>query len=93
MLACYGLKNDISVIKSFGIEMDTDKILVDQNTGRTNRKRIYAVGDIAAFPNKRKLFSILSGFQECTIAAYDIFESHGDKSSHNPNQHSTSLFD
>lgn len=92
-LACYGLKNDISVIKSFGIDMDTDKILVDQNTGKTNRNRIYAVGDIAAFPNKRKLFSILSGFQECTIAAYDIFESHGDKSSHNPNQHSTSLFD
>lgn len=97
ILACYGLKNDISVIKDFGvgfgIEVNTDKISVDPNTGRTNRNRIYAVGDIAAFPNKRKLFSILSGFQECTIAAYDIFESYGDKSSHNPNQHSTSLFD
>ena len=93
ILACYGLKNDISVIKSYNIEMSADKILVNPKTAMTSKERIYAVGDIADFPTKHKLFSILSGFQESTLAAHDIFEKYSDKANRNLNHHSTSLFE
>lgn len=77
IIACYGMKSDLSALKNFNVEMSKDKILIDPLTQLTSLKQVYAVGDIAYSQTKTKLFSILSGFYECTIAANHIFQTLG----------------
>lgn len=81
IIACYGMKSDLSSVLNFNLDMHKDihgdqKILVDNNC-QTSKPGIYAVGDIAYSEQKTKLFSILSGFYECTVASNHIYKTLG----------------
>ncbi|MEM6811240.1 MAG: NAD(P)/FAD-dependent oxidoreductase [Pseudomonadota bacterium] len=70
LLPFYGLSNDLGPILEWGLNIDKNHITVDPVTARTNIDKIYAIGDIAAYTNKKKL--IVTGFSEGAFAAYDI---------------------
>ena len=55
-----GLKMELGPILDWGLQMHKQHILVDASTMQTNLPGVYAVGDIATYPNKLKL--ILTGF-------------------------------
>ena len=71
LLPCYGLKNNLRFLESWGLELESGKVVVDPTTMQTSIKGIYAIGDCVAYNNKRKL--ILTGFSEASQAALDIF--------------------
>ena len=72
LLAFFGLHPKLGPIAEFGLMLDSNQIVVDTAAFRTSEPGIYAVGDIATYPGKRKL--ILSGFHEATLAAFHIKE-------------------
>lgn len=69
-LAFYGLAMELGPIAEWGLNIDRKTILVDQKTCQTNRRGIYAIGDIAHYDSKLKL--ILTGFAEAAHAAHAI---------------------
>lgn len=71
LLPFYGLAMELGPIAEWGLDLDHHHIVVDPTTGRTNKDKIYAIGDIALYKNKMKL--ILTGFSEAAFAAYDIY--------------------
>ena len=71
LLPCYGLKNNLRFLESWGLELESGKVVVNPTTMQTSIKGIYAIGDCVAYNNKRKL--ILTGFSEASQAALDIF--------------------
>ena len=72
LLPFYGLSMDLGPINDWGLGIKHNHIAIEPTTARTNITGIYAVGDIAAYNNKKKL--ILTGFSEAAFAAYDIYE-------------------
>ncbi|MHA1558301.1 MAG: NAD(P)/FAD-dependent oxidoreductase [Alphaproteobacteria bacterium] len=70
LLPFLGLKMDIGPISKWGLDVDQKRISIDPTTSKTNHPGIYAVGDIATYPNKLKL--ILAGFNEAMNAAFSI---------------------
>jgi thioredoxin reductase (NADPH) len=54
------------------LEINKKQLAVDTEKFQTNQAGIYAVGDINAYPGKKKL--ILSGFHEAALAAFSIKE-------------------
>jgi thioredoxin reductase (NADPH) len=81
LLPFYGLSMNLGPIKDWGLNIENNHIPIDPTTARTNIQKIYAIGDIAAYKNKKKL--ILTGFSEAAFAAYDIYqELHPDQSLH-----------
>lgn len=70
MLVFYGMVTDTSTVKSWGFEVERNKISVDPSTGQTNHPLVYAVGDAVTYTKKIGL--ILPGFAEATQAAYHI---------------------
>lgn len=70
LLPFYGLSMDLGPIADWGLALDHSHISVQPTTCRTSKAKIYAIGDIAAYGNKKKL--ILTGFSEAAFAAYDI---------------------
>ncbi|MBM3507028.1 MAG: NAD(P)/FAD-dependent oxidoreductase [Alphaproteobacteria bacterium] len=82
VLAFFGLVNNLGPIAEWGITLDQQKhIFVNPATCATNLPRVFAVGDIAAYPGKLKL--ILSGFAEAAQAAHAIHPIlHPDKALH-----------
>jgi len=62
----YGLVADLGPIATWGIESVAGRLNVDTSNYETSRPGIFAVGDIANYPNKQKL--ILSGFHEASLA-------------------------
>ncbi|QKX02614.1 SidA/IucD/PvdA family monooxygenase [Wolbachia endosymbiont of Dirofilaria (Dirofilaria) immitis] len=72
LLPFFGLSINLGPINNWGLELEHSRIVVDQTTLKTNRDRIYAVGDIATYSGKLKL--ILNGFAESTMACYDIYK-------------------
>lgn len=71
LLPFYGLSMNLGPVAEWGLELDTDLIVVDPATAETNRRGIFAIGDIASYPGKLKL--ILSGFAEAALAAHAIY--------------------
>ncbi|HEV8560096.1 MAG TPA: NAD(P)/FAD-dependent oxidoreductase [Actinophytocola sp.] len=69
VVAALGFTADLGPIESWGLEIDRRAIAVD-STGKTARERIYAAGDIAAYPGKVKL--IATGFGEAATAVNNI---------------------
>ncbi len=59
VIALYGLVADLGPIANWGIEGVAGKLTVDTSNYETSRPGIFAVGDVANYPNKQKL--ILSG--------------------------------
>jgi thioredoxin reductase (NADPH) len=57
-------------IAEWGLNLERNHITVDPTTCATSQPGIFAIGDIATYPNKLKL--ILSGFSEAALAAHAI---------------------
>jgi len=66
LVVLYGLVADLGPIAKWGIEIAGGRVNVDTSNYESSRPGIFAVGDIANYPNKQKL--ILSGFHEASLA-------------------------
>jgi thioredoxin reductase (NADPH) len=71
LLPFFGLSTNLGPIADWGLGLTKKSIDIDPLTGATNKKGIYAVGDIASYPHKLKL--ILTGFSESAQAAHAIY--------------------
>jgi thioredoxin reductase (NADPH) len=69
VVAALGFTADLGPIESWGLELEKRTILVD-STMRTNRDRVYAAGDVAAYRGKVRL--IATGFGEAATAVNNI---------------------
>lgn len=69
-LVFFGLSPKLGPIAEWGLGLDKNQIETDTERFETNVAGIYAVGDIATYPGKKKL--ILSGFHEAALAAFAI---------------------
>lgn len=69
VVAALGFTADLGPIESWGLEIDHRAISVD-STMATARPRVYAAGDVAAYPGKVKL--IATGFGEAATAVNNI---------------------
>ncbi len=68
LLVFYGLAPKLGPIAEWGLDLNRKTINVDTEKFQTNVPGIYAIGDINAYPGKKKL--ILSGFHEAALAAF-----------------------
>lgn len=66
LVVLYGLVADLGPIAKWGLEIAGGRVNVDTSHYESSRPGIFAVGDIANYPNKQKL--ILSGFHEASLA-------------------------
>lgn len=66
VIALYGLVAELGPIAHWGLETLGGRVAVDTSNYESSRPGIFAVGDIAVYPNKQKL--ILSGFHEAALA-------------------------
>ncbi len=69
-LVFFGLSPKLGPISAWGLALDKNQIHTDTERFETNIPGIYAIGDIATYPGKKKL--ILSGFHEAALAAFAI---------------------
>lgn len=65
IVAALGFLAAIGPLADWGLELEKRRILVD-TTMRTNRNRVFAAGDICAYPGKVPLISV--GFGEAALA-------------------------
>jgi thioredoxin reductase (NADPH) len=72
LIPLFGLSPKLGPIADWGLGIDQNAIVVDTYDYRTNRERIYAIGDINTYPGKLKL--ILSGFHEAALMAQSAFK-------------------
>ncbi len=68
LLAFFGLAMELGPIAEWGLNLHMNHIEVEASTCATNQPGIYAIGDIATYPNKLKL--ILCGFSEAAMAMH-----------------------
>jgi len=66
LVALYGLVADLGPIADWDLDVRAGRVGVDTSYYETSAPGIFAVGDIALYPNKQKL--ILSGFHEASLA-------------------------
>lgn len=71
LLAFYGLAAKLGPLAEWGIDIDTNRIVVDPATMQTSRKGIFAIGDMARYEGKLNL--ILTGFAEGAQAAHAAY--------------------
>ena len=69
-LVFFGLSPKLGPIADWGLTLNKSQIATDTERFETNIPGIYAIGDIATYPGKKKL--ILSGFHEAALAAFAI---------------------
>ena len=72
VLGFFGLIMKLGPIAEWGLNLDKKKIPVDTKNFQTNKKGIFAIGNICTYPGKLKL--ILSGFHEGALAARACFK-------------------
>ena len=72
VLSFFGLIMKLGPIAEWGLNMDKKTIEVNSQNFETNKKGIFAVGDICTYPGKLKL--ILSGFHEVALASVECFK-------------------
>ena len=72
ILSFFGLIMKLGPIAEWGLNMDKKTITVDTENFQTNKKGIFAIGDICTYPGKLKL--ILSGFHEGALASVECFK-------------------
>ena len=70
LLVFFGLSPKLGPIAEWGLALEKSQIHTDTERFETNVPGIYAIGDIATYPGKKKL--ILSGFHEAALAAFAI---------------------
>ncbi len=72
ILSFFGLIMKLGPIAEWGLNMNKKTIEVNSETFETNKKGIFAAGDICSYPGKLKL--ILSGFHEVALASVECFK-------------------
>ena len=72
ILSFFGLIMKLGPIAEWGLNMNKKTIEVNTKNFETNKKGIFAIGDICNYPGKLKL--ILSGFHEAALASVDCFK-------------------
>jgi len=72
ILSFFGLVMKLGPIAEWGLSMNKKTIDVNSENFETNKKGIFAVGDICNYPGKLKL--ILSGFHEVALASVECFK-------------------
>ncbi len=72
ILGFFGLIMQLGPIAEWGLNMNRKTILVNTENFETNKKGIFAIGDICTYPGKEKL--ILSGFHEAALASVECFK-------------------
>ena len=72
VLSFFGLIMKLGPIAEWGLNMDKKTISVNSDNFETNKKGIFAVGDICTYPGKLKL--ILSGFHEVALVSVECFK-------------------
>ena len=72
ILSFFGLVMKLGPIAEWGLNMNKKTIQVNAENFETNKKGIFAVGDICSYPGKLKL--ILSGFHEVALASVECFK-------------------
>ncbi|MCY3885255.1 MAG: NAD(P)/FAD-dependent oxidoreductase [Gammaproteobacteria bacterium] len=72
LLVFFGLSPRLGPIANWDLELQRNQVITDTEKFETNIPGIYAIGDIAVYPGKKKL--ILSGFHEAALAAFAIKE-------------------
>ena len=72
VLSFFGLIMKLGPIAEWGLNMSKKTIEVNSENFQTNKKGIFAVGDICTYPGKLKL--ILSGFHEVALASVECFK-------------------
>lgn len=68
LLVLQGLSPKLGPIAQWGLDMERRQLKVNTESFATDVPGIFAVGDINAYPGKKKL--ILCGFHECVLAAF-----------------------
>ena len=72
ILSFFGLIMKLGPIAEWGLNMNKKTIEVNPENFETNKKGIFAAGDICTYPGKLKL--ILSGFHEVALASVECFK-------------------
>ena len=72
ILSFFGLIMKLGPIAEWGLNMDKKHISVNSDSFETNKKGIFAIGDICTYSGKLKL--ILSGFHEAALASVECFK-------------------
>ncbi len=72
VLGFFGLIMKLGPIAEWGLNLEKKAIPVNTENFETNKKGIFAIGDICTYPGKLKL--ILSGFHEGALAARACFK-------------------
>ena len=72
ILSFFGLIMKLGPITEWGLNMNKKTIEVNSKNFQTNKKGIFAAGDICTYPGKLKL--ILSGFHEVALASVECFK-------------------
>ena len=72
ILGFFGLIMKLGPIAEWGLNMNKKTIEVNPENFQTNKKGIFAAGDICSYPGKLKL--ILSGFHEVALASVECFK-------------------
>lgn len=70
-LPFFGLSMKLGPIAEWGLNLEKNHIMIDPATCETNKKGIFAIGDITNYQGKLKL--ILCGFSEAAMAAKAAF--------------------
>ncbi len=72
ILGFFGLIMQLGPIAQWGLNMNKKTISVNTENFQTNKKGIFAIGDICSYPGKERL--ILSGFHEAALASVECFK-------------------
>ena len=72
ILGFFGLVMKLGPIAEWGLNMNKKTIEVNPKNFETNKKGIFAAGDICSYPGKLRL--ILSGFHEVALASVECFK-------------------
>ena len=72
VLSFFGLIMKLGPIAEWGLNMSKKTIEVNSENFQTNKKGIFAAGDICTYPGKLKL--ILSGFHEVALSSVECFK-------------------
>ena len=71
LLAFFGLAAKLGPVAEWGFKIEGNHIVTDPATGKTGVDGVFAVGDIATYPNKLKL--IATGFAEAAGAVHAAY--------------------
>ena len=70
LLVCQGRSQRLGPVRDWGLELIRKQLPVDPASLSTSHPGLFAIGDIASYPGKKKL--IVCAFHEATLVAYAV---------------------